>query len=92
LCSLFFVKATLVYHNDVLHENDNSVEQSRRDDLEALGYMLVYFAKAKLPWQGLQALTKNRDDHYKRIADLKRSTSLAVLCKGLAPEFVDYLK
>ena len=57
-----------------------SLEQSRRDDLESLGYVLMYFNLGSLPWQGLKAATKKQK--YERISEKKMSTPIEVLCKG----------
>ncbi|KAH9597474.1 Protein kinase domain [Trypanosoma melophagium] len=65
------------------------IEQSRRDDLEAIGYILVYFLRGSLPWQGLKAHTKQ--EKYSRISDRKQSTSVETLCRGLPAEFASYL-
>eukprot|EP01096_Ripella_sp_DP13-Kostka_P016945 TRINITY_DN846_c0_g1_i2.p1 TRINITY_DN846_c0_g1~~TRINITY_DN846_c0_g1_i2.p1 ORF type:complete len:465 (+),score=153.52 TRINITY_DN846_c0_g1_i2:284-1678(+) len=65
------------------------IEQSRRDDLEALGYVLLYFARGSLPWQGLKAETKTRK--YEVISDKKLETSVDQLCRGLPAEFSNYL-
>jgi len=66
------------------------IEQSRRDDLECLGYILVYFLKGSLPWQGLQA--KTRKEKYEKIKAKKESISIDTLCEGLPCEFSVYLK
>ncbi|CAK6446333.1 unnamed protein product [Pipistrellus nathusii] len=65
------------------------VEQSRRDDLESLGYVLMYFNRTSLPWQGLKAATKKQK--YEKIREKKMSTPVEVLCEGFPAEFAMYL-
>jgi len=65
------------------------VEQSRRDDLESLGYVLMYFCRGSLPWQGLKAATKKQK--YDRIMEKKMTTPTELLCRGYANEFAIYL-
>ena len=64
-------------------------EQSRRDDLEAVGSVLVYFLLGSLPWQGLPG--KEKEDRYMKIMEKKQSTSPHELCKNLTIEFEQYI-
>jgi serine/threonine protein kinase len=69
--------------------NQPSIEQSRRDDLESLGFVLMYFNRGNLPWQGLPAKTKK--EKYEKIRDKKLSTSIEALTKGYPEEFAIYM-
>jgi casein kinase I homolog HRR25 len=65
------------------------IEQSRRDDIESLGYMLIYFFRKRLPWQGLRAETKY--EKYAKIRGVKESTSIYELCEDLPNEIYLYM-
>ena len=56
------------------------VEQTRRDDIEALGYMMIYLIKGHLPWQGM--VNSNPEKKYDKIKDLKIKIKLEELCQG----------
>ncbi|XP_036299112.1 casein kinase I [Pipistrellus kuhlii] len=65
------------------------IEQSRRDDLESLGYVLMYFNKTNLPWQGITAATKKQK--YEKICEKKMATDVDALCSDYPAEFAMYL-
>lgn len=67
-----------------------AIEQTRRDDLESIGYMLIYFLNGKLPWKGIHA--EDPKEQNKLIADKKRSMTPDKLVKGHPKEFGEYLK
>ncbi|KAH3687327.1 hypothetical protein WICPIJ_001671 [Wickerhamomyces pijperi] len=65
-------------------------EQSRRDDLESLGHVFLYFLRGSLPWQGLKAPTNKQK--YEKIGEKKQNTPIAELCFNLPAEFGEYLR
>ena len=64
-------------------------EQSRRDDLESIGYIIMYFIRGSLPWQGLKI--NKKDDRYKKICEKKKETSSKDLCSGFPNEFENFV-
>ena len=69
--------------------NHKGIEQSRRDDLESIGYMLIFFLKGTLPWQGLKGSTKSKRST--NILNVKNNTCLEDLCTDLPKEFLLYM-
>ena len=65
------------------------IEQARRDDLEQIGIVLMYFIRGSLPWQGLPAKTK--EEKYEQIKIKKAVTSIEDLCSGYPKEFQHFL-
>uniref|UniRef100_A0A6C0H6J0 Protein kinase domain-containing protein n=1 Tax=viral metagenome TaxID=1070528 RepID=A0A6C0H6J0_9ZZZZ len=65
-------------------------EQGRKDDLECVGYILVYLYKGKLPWQNIK--TKDRNEKNRLIGEQKQSVTEEELCKNMPKEFCVFLK
>jgi casein kinase 1 alpha len=64
-------------------------EPSRRDDMESVGYMLLYLVKGSLPWQGLKKKTK--ENPIDKIGEIKMTIDLKLLCEGLPDCFYEYI-
>lgn len=65
------------------------IEQSCRDDLEAVGYVLVYFLRGSLPWQGLRARTTQQK--YDLVSKKKMETPVEEICRGIPSEFAAFI-
>jgi serine/threonine protein kinase len=65
------------------------IEQSRRDDLEAIGHMWLYFLRGALPWSGLDA--KTQEEKYRKICEKKEQTKLSDLCATFPKAFEEHL-
>jgi len=65
------------------------ITQSRRDDLESLGYIFIYFMNGKLPWQNINAI--NKKEKFKKIKSKKLMISCKELCHGLPNVFYIYI-
>ena len=70
--------------------NHDGVEHSRRDDLESIAYMLIYFMKGSLPWEGECGRSFNK--RAEKVQNIKANISIEKLCEGLPAEFPVFLK
>ncbi|KAI5180539.1 hypothetical protein NEOKW01_0843 [Nematocida sp. AWRm80] len=65
------------------------LELSRRDDLESIGYIILYLAKGKLPWQGLK---ESKRDRCRIIGEIKRTLKIEEIAKEIpgGHKIIDY--
>lgn len=76
--------------NTLLQATANIIrDQSWADDLESLGYVLIYFARGHLPWS--VAPLESGQDPREVITKMKREMSPEDICSGLPDEFSKYL-
>ena len=64
---------------------------SRRDDLESLGYTILYFMKGGLPWMNLNQ-NINEKEAYIKTYSMKKFMPVERLCKGAPSEMQDYFR
>ena len=65
-------------------------EQSRRDDLESIGYMIIFFMRGRLPWQGVTGNKKM--ERYLKIYKMKKNVAPEDLCKSLPKQMTDFMR
>ena len=64
-------------------------EQSRRDDIESIGYLLIFLMKGRLPWQGING--KSHKECYQKLYLMKKYMPVEKLCNGLPKGMSDFL-
>ena len=64
------------------------VEQSRRDDLESLFYVILFFMRGNLPWQNLKI--KSKMERFNAINQIKKNINYKILCKNLPKELYEF--
>ena len=87
-----FVKKAFGTFKYMSLNSNNGYELSRRDDLESLGYTLIYLAKNYLPWGNTDSLNSEGRTLTQAVYELKKMTTPEKLCEGLPGEFLDYIK
>ena len=86
------IKTNLSFVGTLRYASLNShkgIRQSRRDDLESMIYILIYFLKGKLPWQDIKA--KQKEERHKMISEIKSKVTIESLCENLPSEFAELL-
>ena len=71
-------------------DHHNGVEQSRRDDMESLGYLLLYFLRGNLPWQDVMPDANLKQTIHETMRLKKMATSIESLCESHPKEFASY--
>jgi serine/threonine protein kinase len=69
--------------------NHKGYAQSRRDDLESLGFVLLYAARGNLPWQSIR--DEDRREKWTKVFEMKRNTRIEDLCENIPEVFVTYM-
>ena len=65
------------------------VTPSRRDDLESIGYVMLYLLNGRLPWQSIKSSSK--EERYKLIGEHKLNNNLWACFEDSPDEFIVYL-
>jgi serine/threonine protein kinase len=65
--------------------NHSGIRQSRRDDLESIAYLGIYFLKGELPWQVSKRLTSS--SKWQEIFKIKNNCKVNELANGCPKEF-----
>ena len=78
-----------IWNNHNTLKRNLEFENNLKDDLESIGFLIVYFLKGPPPWQNIQV--EDGQDLFKKVLNLKLETSIEILIRGLPEEFQDFL-